>query len=198
MSLPLAPRAAAPDRLAALEAHLEAAFRDIAATRMAGVPVLNPRLQVRALGFEPCADEAGMSLGVLLTPWFMNLLRWPLAEQGAEAEGAEGAKGAEGPGVGSAGALSVPLLRPGHTGEREIGGQRLTFTGAELPGLGCFEQCSLFSPMFEFADQAAAVATAQEVLRLLRAAPVAPPRPEVLAGRRSFLFGRSAGAAARG
>ena len=45
----------------------------------------------------------------------------------------------------------------------------LDVTGAhEAEGLGAWEQASLFSPMFAFADQPAAVATAREVMRLLR------------------------------
>jgi [NiFe] hydrogenase assembly HybE family chaperone len=139
---------------------LEAAFREIAATRMAGVPILHPGLSVEAIGFEP---EGTWAQGVLVTPWFMNLLRWPLADD------------------------DVPLAL-GVSAARTCGAQALEFIGAEAPGFGRFEACSLFSPMHEFADQLAAVATARELLALLRAP--APPAPSP--ARRGFLFGRSA------
>ena len=52
---------------------------------------------------------------------------------------------------------------------RRYGEHALDFTGAhEAEDLGAWEQASLFSPMFAFADQPAAVATAREVMRLLR------------------------------
>jgi [NiFe] hydrogenase assembly HybE family chaperone len=72
---------------------------------------------------------------------------------------------------------------------RVIGNARIDFLGAEEGALGRFEACSLFSPMAPFADQAAAVATAREVLLRLRAVPVPPEQPAAPA-RRGFLFGR--------
>lgn len=140
-------------------AALEARFRDIAVTRMAGVPLLNERLAVAALGFEPVDDGA---LGVLLTPWFMNLLWLPAADAVAAA--------------------------PGASRRRAVGRENFEFIGAHEEGLGAYEACSLFSPMFEFEDQAAALATAREVLAQLRQP--APPEPQ--ASRRALLFGRPA------
>ena len=58
-------------------ARLEAVFRDIAATRMEGVPLLHASLQVQAVDFAP-EPEGDFALGVLVTPWFMNLMRLPL------------------------------------------------------------------------------------------------------------------------
>src|SRR5208337_2948262 len=52
------------------EALLENAFRRIHATRMAGIPILNPSLQVETHGFR---DWNGMRVGVLITPWSINL-----------------------------------------------------------------------------------------------------------------------------
>ena len=144
---------------------LEAAFRHIAATRMDGVPVLNPRLEVQAVDFE-ISEDGSHALGVLVTPWFMNLLRLPLQ--------------------GDVAPLAVRAVAA-----RDIGTHRLDFIGAFEPGVGAFEACSLFSPMFEFANQAAAVATAHEALKELRAAPRAPAQP----ARRGFLLGRFGAAA---
>ena len=149
---------------------LEAAFRDIAATRMHGVPVLHPGLSVQAVGFEAEADGA-WALGVLVTPWFMNLLRLPLQSH------------------------TPTTLAVGMSAPRDIGGQRFDFIGAHEGAIGGFEASSLFSPMFAFEDQAAAVATAREVLTLLRmpatSAPVTHKPVEPVPSRRGFLFGRT-------
>ena len=53
---------------------LEAVFRHIAATRMAGVSILNPALEVEAVGFRNWRDDW---FGVLITPWFMSLICLP-------------------------------------------------------------------------------------------------------------------------
>lgn len=151
---------------------LEQVFAHIATTRMQGVPVQNPALRVQAVGFAPQADSQGGEwlLGVLVTPWFMNLVYLPQA-------------------VASAGDA---VLGVGLKTSRQIGSQTFEFIGAHEDGLGTFACCSLFSPMFEFADHAAAVATACEVLNLLRTpAPTPPAAPAVEApSRRGFLFGR--------
>jgi [NiFe] hydrogenase assembly HybE family chaperone len=182
-------------------AALQAGFEHIQRTRMADVPMLHPGLQVQAVGFEPEPDGA-FAVGVLVTPWFMNLMRLPLAPQ-------------EQP------------LPVGETAVRRIGQHRMQFIGGHEPAIGdCgrYEMCSLFSPMGEFVDHEAAAATAREVLQLLRspgeegepanaataepaaearapaatpaapARPAAPPArpPEPVPARRGFLFGRGA------
>ena len=162
-------------------------YRHIAATRMKGVPVLHSALQVRAVGFAPQVDDPGWALGVLVTPWFMNLLRLPITAL------------PDGVAASHAGCLAVGRDQP-----REIGAQALYFMGAHQDRLGHFEQCSLYSPMFHFADQAAAVATAAEVMTLLRNPPTAAtPRPAPagaatapVPARRGFLLGRPRGGAA--
>jgi len=172
--------------LAARVQSLEALFDRIATTRMAGVPILHPRLAVRAVGFE-AVDEGRAAIGVLVTPWFMNLVWLPLVEGGC----------------------ATPV---GTSRTRTVGHERLDFLGAHEDGFGPYESCSLFSPMQEFADQAAALATAEQVLAILRApaapdaqspqtAPAVPPdsaappskRPAApRADRRALLFGRGA------
>jgi [NiFe] hydrogenase assembly HybE family chaperone len=151
--------------------QLESGFREIAETRLAIVPVLHPGLRVEAIGFEPEADQAEIALGVLVTPWFMNLMRLPLRPD------------------------EPRMLGMGHSAPVEIAGRRFDFIGADEPLVGRYELCSLFSPMFEFEDHDAAVATAREVLSLLRQpAPAADAAASSEAGlstsRRGFLFGR--------
>lgn len=162
-------------RLAARVGALVELYRHIAGTRMDGVPILHAGLSVRAIGFERVGSGA---LGILLTPWFMNLVWLPI--EAAEDE---------------------PVLAVGASRARGVGNERFDFIGAFEEGFGPYEACSLFSPMFEFEDQAAAVATAEHVLALLRqpppepvaALPVAPPVPS----RRALLFGRSGAGAQR-
>lgn len=155
------------DRVAALELL----FNKVARTRMLGVPVQNPALRVQAFGFAPVPEEPEMLLGVLVTPWFMNLVRLP-ARTCLPAES---------------------LLAVGKKATRTVGRQFFEFVGACEPDMGPFEVCSLFSPMFEFANHAAAADTANDILHLLRT-PVtstistAPTQPS----RRGFLFGRGA------
>lgn len=155
---------------------LEQTFAHIAATRMAGVPVQNPVLHVQAIGFEDDGSTQGAVLvGVLVTPWFMNLVRLPVT---AEAR-----------------ALSV--ASPTAKAHRTLGVDRYEFIGAHEDALGAFEACSLFSPMFEFDNQITAVATAKEILEILRQPVPQKPQSPTLPSRRGFLFGpKSAGAKA--
>jgi [NiFe] hydrogenase assembly HybE family chaperone len=152
---------------------LEQVFAHIATTRMRGVPVQNPVLRVQAVGFAPQADPDGGEwlLGILVTPWFMNLVYLPMDLAGA----------------------AETLPAPGHKASRQIGSETFEFIGTHEDGLGAFACCSLFSPMFEFADHATAVATACEVLNLLRAPAPPPPAPPAVEApsRRGFLFGRA-------
>jgi len=179
--------------LASRVAALVRQFEHIAVTRMAGLPVLNPALQVQAVGFATEPDQPAMALGVLVTPWFMNLIRLPLAD-----------------------AVRDLLPAPGCDAPLHLGAQQLDFIGAHEDVIGRYALCSLFSPMADFADQAGAVATALAVLDLLRPANLAGLQPGRAAAagaagpasrpatvpqaapqqpaRRGFLFGRSAGA----
>jgi len=155
---------------------LQQLFAHIAATRMAGVPMVRDGFGVHALGFEALPGEDGALYGVLLTPWFMNLVVLP--------------------GDGTA-PLAVGASRP-----RQLGTHRFDCIGAHEPGFGPWEACSLFSPVFEFDDEAAALATAQAVLDVLRrpVEPTAAPAPATAArppaptvpSRRALLFGRAA------
>ena len=148
--------------LSARLAALEECFRRIERERLRGLPMFNPALAVQAVDFEPEPGH-GLALGVLVTPWFMNLVRLPLV-------------------------TGVEMLAVGETAPRTLGERHFDFIGAHEAALGPFEACSLFSPMAEFADQAAALATAQAVLQQLRGRP--STRPPEQPARRGFLFGR--------
>ncbi len=127
-------------RLPPQVADLVSAFRQIERTRMKGLPFLNPELRVEAVGFVPWDTGA---LGVLVTPWFMNLVLLP-------------------------GTAEWPQLRVGDKVRQCFPSGCYEFTVGDEPGVGRYQGCSLFSPMLEFEDQAAAVATAAEVMRGLQ------------------------------
>lgn len=176
--------AALQQRVDALTRH----FARVQAERMAGLPLLNPALCVEAVGFEWAAqteDEAGrppVAEGVLVTPWFMSLVRLPLA-------------------------VLPHGNRVGCRAVRRFGNERFDFIGGHDEAIGWHETCALFSPMNGFSSQALARETALASLALLRpaAAPVTPatlptqthpaatatpaaPVPPMPA-RRSFLLG---------
>lgn len=107
---------------------------------MVGLPFLNPALRVEAIGFRPWQ---GHWLGVLLTPWFMNLMLAP-REPGAWQPLATGAK----------------RLYQFPAGSYE-------FIGARDGAVGEYQGCSLFSPVLQFPDQDVARETATIALEAL-------------------------------
>ena len=163
--------------LACPAAALEDAFRRIAQQRMAGVPIVNPALRVEAVGFRPWAQHW---LGVLVTPWFMNL--WLMPRQSAH---------------------WTPVAA-GKTRHHVFPAGVFEFIGGYEASVGDYQACSLFSPMFDFHDHAAARDTATAALLALfdvthREAPeslAAPPPQPALPGataavsKRDFLLGR--------
>ena len=162
---------------------LEAVFRSVLSQRMQDMPMLNPALVVEAVGFRPWADHW---LGILITPWFMNLMLLPrvAAKWQPVAQG-----------------TSRHYVFPAGVFE---------FIGGHDPALGDYQACSLFSPMFEFANPQGAHDTAVASMAALfdgatrepgeaRAAPAAAdataagaaaPAPRAVS-KRDFLFGIS-------
>jgi [NiFe] hydrogenase assembly HybE family chaperone len=133
---------------------LEAAFRRILADTMADVPILNPALAVEAVGFARQGDHW---LGIVITPWFMNLVLVPGAIE------------------------SWQSVAPGLRLFRKFPSGDFAFLGSNEPEVGEFQSCSLFSPMAQFADQAGAREVACAALEALQnepaaAAPQAPAK----------------------
>jgi [NiFe] hydrogenase assembly HybE family chaperone len=120
----------------AIRQRLEEVFRRVQAERMQDMPLLHRVLTVEAMGFR---RSGAAHVGILITPWSMNLLRLPDAEP----------------------------IPEGRTGTRELPRGPVDFVGAWEEGIGSYETCSLFSPMFRFVDQDAARAVAFETLSLL-------------------------------
>jgi [NiFe] hydrogenase assembly HybE family chaperone len=119
---------------------LEAVFRAIAGNQMRDMPMVNPVLSVEAVGFRPWHEHW---LGILITPWFMNLMLMPRQHDKWRAF-AERA-----------------------TRHHVFPAGVFEFIGAREAVLGDYQACSLFSPMFEFAEQAGARATAIAALDAL-------------------------------
>lgn len=69
------------DTVAELVRH----FENIYIEHMQGLPIVNPRVEVEAVCFR---DFGGHQLGVLITPWFMNLVLLPAGEE--RDDGAQG------------------------------------------------------------------------------------------------------------
>lgn len=162
-----------PSPAAALEARFEAILQG----PMRDLPMLNPALRVQAVGFRPWDQHW---LGVLITPWFMNLVLLPRVQ-------------AQWPTVGER--ESRHYVFPAGVFE---------FIGHHDAELGDYQACSLFSPMFEFADHDSAQATAEAALQSLFDAaqrpamdlPAAPSTPAPAPtsatpalSKRDFLFG---------
>jgi [NiFe] hydrogenase assembly HybE family chaperone len=121
-------------------AALETTFRRIHATRMAGLPFLNERLLVEAVGFVPWKAHW---LGVLVTPWCMNLVVAP---------------------------RDVAQWRPLPAGEKRryrFPAGDYDFISAAEDGVGPFFTCSLFSPVGEFDDAPTARFVAEHALAAL-------------------------------
>ena len=157
--------------------RLVARFTLIGEQRMRDLPVYNPALGVEAVGFQPV--ETGC-IGVLITPWFMNLMLLPELPQHAIAANAQRVN-------------------------RELGSGTHDFMVGEDEELGRYAFISLASPMFAFADQAAARQAARAGIdRLVNANQATPgantehtvhfrPSAKPDMARRAFLQGRRPG-----
>ena len=149
----------AGDRLADHYRRVHEAMRDL--------PICNPALEIEAIGFRL---YGGHALGVILTPWFMNLM------------------------ICAADAEELPPKAPGETACWPLTAGRVDFVVGRLEGFGRVDSCSLFSPMDDFADHAAARAVAVAALdelfdpALAEARAAAARRPALL-DRRSLIFG---------
>lgn len=103
---------------------LEDCYREIQRSRMHDVPILNHALQVQALGFEPWQQ---FRLGVLLTPWLMNIMLLPQDD-------------------------SLVAVAPGEKQHIDLPSGNYEFVCGQDDSFGKYLSCSLFSPVFEFAD----------------------------------------------
>ncbi|MDR0247959.1 MAG: [NiFe]-hydrogenase assembly chaperone HybE [Burkholderiales bacterium] len=120
--------------------RLCAAFERIGHTRMQGLPFLNPALRVEAVGFCPWQE---FWLGVLVTPWTMNLMLLP-----RELE-------------------HWPRVAHGERLHYQFPADNYDFIMAHDETLGEYMMCSLFSPVQQFGDHETARQTAEFALKAL-------------------------------
>ena len=123
------------DRATALVRHFESIHRE----HMQGLPIVNPQLQVEAIGFVEFGDN---EIGILITPWFMNLVLLPGGGDYASSD------------QGSAVELALP-------------GGKYEFNITHDEDLGTFLTAVLFRTVADFPDQHTARQVAEAVLETL-------------------------------
>jgi len=143
-----------PIRLAVARADdpsefLAAHYQHVWQSRMSDLPFVNPALAVEVIGF---ARQQGDWIGVVVTPWFINLF---LFSGGGELWG------------------DIPA------GERRyvnLPCGTLQFIADDDPDLGPYQYCPLIAPVSSVAD----MATARQAALDAMAAVMTPPAPPVV------------------
>ena len=118
-------------------AALEADFREIWHSKMRDVPMVNAALQVQAIGFR---GHEGHVVGVLVSPWFFNLVLLPNPDQDWSTLQ-----------VGAKESISFP------SGDYE-------FIHNIREMVGGYKACALFSMMGDFTSQLQVVEVARAVM----------------------------------
>ena len=112
---------------------VESVFNRIYHDNMSDMPIINDKLEVTVIGMQ---QWQSLFLGIVVTPWFMNIILLPSDEENWD---------------------GLPELSK-QTFAFPSG--QYTFIIGRDKELGTYQMCSLFSPMFEFADNEAATDTA--------------------------------------
>ena len=141
-----------------LVAHYETIYEE----RMRDMPIVNARLAVEAVGFEQWDDQ---DLGVLITPWFMNLVLLPNSERLAD-------------------------MPQGERVECRFPSGPCELTVYHDEELGSYLAAVLFRTVADFPDQDIARAVAEEALAQLLAEPAEKDTEKV--SRRGLLTGLKA------
>ena len=145
---------------------LEDCYRRIDERSIRDLPIYNDALAVEAVGF---GTRNATIAGILISPWFMNVILLPL----------DGSLASRSPGSSFSHAFPVGAI---------------DFNVADIDGVGRFATCSLFSPMFEFSAMDVARATAEAAIAEILTPPVdrdgqSSGRVAKTVDRRSFLRG---------
>ncbi|CAC9437403.1 Rubredoxin [uncultured Gammaproteobacteria bacterium] len=125
--------------------RLKSHYQYVHTHKMNGIPILNNRLEVETVGFVNWGEENGefaSEVGILITPWFMNIVLLPKTTMQQKTR------------VGK----TVDILFP--DGEYSF----LTQLDNDF---GVYLTCSLFSPMFDFNTQVQAIETAEAIMAQL-------------------------------
>ncbi|SOB93449.1 [NiFe]-hydrogenase assembly chaperone HybE [Rhodobacter maris] len=134
---PGAPELLEQQRIEAQVTALTADFREIWHSKMRDVPLVNKALAIEAVGFR---SHEGRGLGVLVSPWFMNLVVLPGAEEDWSA------------------------LVPGAKEDMHFPSGIYEFIHNRREMVGGYKACALFSSMGDFQSQMQARDVARAVM----------------------------------
>jgi [NiFe] hydrogenase assembly HybE family chaperone len=130
-----------------------------AALKVKGLPIYNPTIAVEAVGFR---EHEGRQVGVMVTPWFMNLTVLP-----SEAD--------------------LKAWLAGRSTMIGFPSGAYEFSVTDLPEAGLIGTCSLFSTMLDFTDHEAAQLAAKTIADAVFEPEQPAPAPTV--SRRQVLGG---------
>jgi [NiFe] hydrogenase assembly HybE family chaperone len=143
-------------------ADLVTRYQAIHRERMRDLPIVNSKLAVEAVGFEQWEDK---DLGVLITPWFMNLVLLPDADR-------------------------LKNMPQGERVECQFPSGPCELTVYHDEHLGSYLAAVLFSTVADFPDQDVARAVAEEALAQILAEP--PEKETEKVSRRGLFTGLKA------
>ena len=123
-----------------LSAEVKQAFQKINEESMAGLPIVNPMLDVETIGFM---EVEGRTVGIIVTPWLMTLAVFP----------------------GDADDWSA--VQVGEKRKFAFPSRDYKFTANEIDGIGTYFGFPLHSPMHEFEHQEHAIANAEAFMEVL-------------------------------
>ena len=138
-------------------------------TGMRDLPIYNNKIAIEAIGFRPFGDAD--LLGVMLTPWFMNMILLPIEP------------------------VPLSMAEIGKSVDIELPtGKRKFVVGGDAT-VGLYKAHSLHSPVLNFTLPGQAQAEAKRMLALLMTPPAedsSDPNAQPARGvdRRALLFGR--------
>jgi [NiFe] hydrogenase assembly HybE family chaperone len=142
-------------------------FRETDAV-MRDLPIYNGTVAIEAIGFRAFGDDA--LLGVVLTPWFMNLILLPIVPE------------------------PMRMAEIGRPVEAELPVGKRTFVIGGNDVIGLYRAHSLHSPVLAFTLPGQAQAEARRQLGLLLTPPTRPDAVQQngsgAVDRRALLFGR--------
>ncbi len=124
---------------------VEQAFARIHRKNMQGMPILNSRITVQALGFQ---RHQGRIIGVVITPWLMTVVLLPAEDE------------------------DWSDLVMGQVKSHEFPSGPYKFRVNEIAGIGYCQMHSLHSPMNGFSSQVQAVKVAEDFMNKILTAPL--------------------------
>lgn len=133
-------------------------FETINRLHMQGLPIVNPGLSVEAVGFQ---EHGGHTIGVLVTPWFMNLVLLPGSDAWSDCE-------------------------QGSTIDYALPAGNYDFIVSRDEHIGTYLSAVLFRTVIDFPDQASARIIAGDVMKRITS-----PAPAARAFSRRELFTRA-------